>query len=59
MLLIEDGEIEHLGIPIKYTNEPGQVDFKLPELGEHSREIAIRLGYSDTEIKELFDDKVI
>ena len=59
MLLIEDGEIEHLGIPIKYTNEPGKVGFKLPEIGEHSREIAIRLGYSDTEIKELFDDKVI
>ena len=59
MLLVEDGDIEHLGIPIKYMNEPGNVDFKVPSLGEHSRDIAIRLGYSDAEIKELIDENVI
>ncbi len=59
MLLIEDGGIEHLGIPIKFSNEPGTVDFTVPTLGQHSREIAAALGYSDEEIEELVTDAVI
>ena len=59
MLLIEDGGIEHLGIPIKFSNEPGTVDFTVPTLGQHSREIAAALGYSDVEIEELVTDAVI
>ena len=59
MLLIEDGGIEHLGIPIKFSNEPGTVDFTVPTLGQHSREIAAALGYSDVEIEELVTDEVI
>lgn len=59
MLLLEDGGVEHLGIPIKFSNEPGTVDFKVPELGEHSREVAAALGYSDAEIDELFADGVL
>lgn len=59
MLLYEDRGIEHLGIPIKFANEPGEVDFHVPELGEHSREIAATLGYSDEEIEALVADEVI
>jgi crotonobetainyl-CoA:carnitine CoA-transferase CaiB-like acyl-CoA transferase len=59
MLLLENGEIEHLGIPIKFANEPGRADFKVPELGEHSRDIAASLGYGDTEIAQLVADGVI
>lgn len=59
MLLIEDGGIEHLGIPIKFSNEPGTVDFTVPTLGQHSREITAALGYSDVEIEELVTDAVI
>lgn len=59
MLLLEEGEIEHLGIPIKYTNEPGVVNFKVPDLGEHSRDIAMKLGYSEAEIQTLYDENVI
>jgi len=59
MLLIEDGGIEHLGIPIKFAVEPGRVDFAVPELGEHSREIAATLGYSETEIDQFAAENVI
>jgi crotonobetainyl-CoA:carnitine CoA-transferase CaiB-like acyl-CoA transferase len=59
MLLLEDGEIEHLGVPIKFAIEPGTVDFAVPELGQHSREIALALGYSDSEIEQLVAAKVI
>jgi crotonobetainyl-CoA:carnitine CoA-transferase CaiB-like acyl-CoA transferase len=44
---------DHLGIPIKYKNEPGSVDFKLHELGEHTSAILADLGYSAERIAEL------
>lgn len=59
MLLHETGGIEHLGIPIKFRDEPGRVDFKVPGLGEHSRELALGVGYTQAEIDELARDAVI
>ena len=59
MLLTDSDGVEHLGIPIKFQEEPGTVDFHVPELGEHSREIATALGYSETEIDTLEHEQVI
>ena len=59
MLLTDSDGVEHLGIPIKFQEEPGAVDFHVPELGEHSREIAAALGYSEAEIDTLKNDQVI
>ncbi len=40
-MLVRDGEGNlHIGIPIKFRNEPGRLDPTLPELGEHTEEIA-------------------
>jgi crotonobetainyl-CoA:carnitine CoA-transferase CaiB-like acyl-CoA transferase len=41
---------EHIGLPIKYQDEPGRIDFDLPEFGEHSEDILRGLGYSDAEL---------
>ena len=38
MLENELGE-EHLGIPIKFQNEPGVVNFVSPALGQHTSSI--------------------
>ena len=59
MLVTDDDGVEHLGIPIKFQNEPGILDFSVPDLGEHSHEIATSLGYSETEIQIMKDDRVI
>ena len=46
---------DHLGIPIKYRDEPGTVNFALPGVGEHTRDVLTGLGYSDADIAELRD----
>ncbi len=50
---------DHLGIPIKFAQEPGRIDFHVPALGEHSRAIARGLGYSGPEVEELIRNAVI
>lgn len=53
-MVIEDPDgHEHIGIPIKYRNEPGRVNFDAPGLGEHNQEVALALGYSEEEIARL------
>ncbi len=46
---------DHMGIPIKYTNEPGRVDFRLPQVGEHTDEILKTLGCDAVTLKALHD----
>ena len=53
-MIIEDSQgNEHIGIPIKFQNEPGEVNFAAPGLGEHNREVALSLGFSESEVDEM------
>ena len=49
---------EHLGIPIKFSDEPGEMRFDPPAHGEHSEEILRGLGYSDAELAAMKADGV-
>jgi crotonobetainyl-CoA:carnitine CoA-transferase CaiB-like acyl-CoA transferase len=50
-MVVEDARgWEHIGLPIKYEDEPGRIDFDLPDLGEHSEDILRNLGYTDAEL---------
>lgn len=53
MRLVDAQEHEHIGIPIKFTEEPGEVHFELPALGQHNEEILASLGYDAREIRAL------
>ncbi|HEY5637722.1 MAG TPA: CaiB/BaiF CoA-transferase family protein [Burkholderiales bacterium] len=44
---------DHLGVPIRFTHEPGRVKFDAPAHGEHSSEILRALRYSAQEIEAL------
>ena len=46
MVVEDDVGREHLGIPIKFLNEPGRIDFAAPEVGAHNEEIARSLGFT-------------
>jgi crotonobetainyl-CoA:carnitine CoA-transferase CaiB-like acyl-CoA transferase len=49
---------EHLGIPIRFAQEPGEIRFDPPAHGQHSEEILRGLGYSDAELAALKADGV-
>lgn len=53
MILEDESGHEHIGIPVKFLNEPGQVNFAAPGLGEHNHELARELGYSEAEVSSL------
>jgi crotonobetainyl-CoA:carnitine CoA-transferase CaiB-like acyl-CoA transferase len=50
MLVRDPDGVDHIGTPIKFTEEPGQLDFSLPTLGEHTRAVLQGAGYSDADI---------
>ena len=43
----------HLGIPLKFREEPGAVNMHAPALGEDSEEIALGLGFDADEVARL------
>ena len=44
---------DHMGIPIKFRNEPGGVQFGLAKVGEHTQSILTNLGCSPEELDTL------
>ena len=47
-----DGQT-HLGLPIKFANEPGAIVPNAPTLGQHSRSALAAVGYADAELDAL------
>ena len=45
MRVIDAAGLEHIGLPIKFANEPGRLNPALPRLGEHNDELLASLGY--------------
>ena len=50
MRLRDADGLEHIGLPVKFRDEPGQPRFTLPAIGEHNRLILRTLGYDDAAI---------
>jgi crotonobetainyl-CoA:carnitine CoA-transferase CaiB-like acyl-CoA transferase len=53
MVLEDRLGFEHIGLPIKFQDEPGRIDFALPELGQHSEAILRGLGYTAAELEAM------
>jgi crotonobetainyl-CoA:carnitine CoA-transferase CaiB-like acyl-CoA transferase len=53
------GPIRMAGLPIRFSDTPGQVTLPPPRLGEHSREILRALGFAEQEIDRLATEAVI
>ncbi|MDP6473350.1 MAG: CaiB/BaiF CoA-transferase family protein [Alphaproteobacteria bacterium] len=59
MLLRDADGNAHLGIPIKFRREPGEVNMQAPALGADSEEIALGLGLGPDEVARLKDKGVL
>ncbi len=51
--------LTHLGIPIKYSNEPGEVKAVAPKLGENTAEILSEAGFSAEQIDAMIGDGAV
>ena len=59
-MLLTDGQGNpHIGVPIKYAEEPAEPNLKLPGYGEHSVEIGKSLGMDEEALNELVKRGVI
>lgn len=59
MLLTDGAGNRHIGVPIKYRNEPSQPNLAIPGYGEHSREIGDSLGVDAATLDDLLQRGVI
>ena len=59
MRIKDDQGNDHIGIPIKFLNEPGKVHFQLPEVGQHTVSILDELGFDEREVKELSSSGIV
>lgn len=53
------GEMELFNMTAKFSKTPGYVDAPPPKLGEHTNELLHELKFSDDEIRQLKEEKVI
>ncbi|MCX5913331.1 MAG: CaiB/BaiF CoA-transferase family protein [Deltaproteobacteria bacterium] len=47
------GRVRQIGVPIKFSETPGEIRMPAPEIGEHSEEILGQLGFAQEEIDHL------
>lgn len=53
------GTIHNIGIPVKLSVTPGQIRTRAPLLGEHSAEVLLERGFSQSEVEELLAAEVV
>jgi crotonobetainyl-CoA:carnitine CoA-transferase CaiB-like acyl-CoA transferase len=53
------GTVKVIGMPVKFSETPGEVGSAAPRLGEHSAEILRDLGYAATDIERWHQEQVI
>jgi crotonobetainyl-CoA:carnitine CoA-transferase CaiB-like acyl-CoA transferase len=58
MIFEDERGWEHVGVPIKFTQEPGKPRLKWAQLGEHTEETLSGLGYGDADIAAMRDKGV-
>jgi len=53
------GRVRQIGVPIKFSETPGEIRTPAPEIGEHTEEILKGLGYTGEGIERLRKEGVI
>lgn len=53
------GEVLQFGLPLKFSSFEFEVEMPAPQLGEHTEQELLAIGYSEIEIKKLREIKII
>ncbi len=53
MIVEDERGWEHIGMPIKFKHEPGQLKFQFAKLGEHTEQVLARLGHDAAALAKL------
>ncbi len=53
------GRVKQIGVPIKFSETPGEIRDPAPEIGEHTEEILKDLGYTREQIVRFRKEGVI
>lgn len=53
------GKIKVTGIPIKFSETPGEILTAPPVLGQHTKEILAALGYTKEDIEKMYNDGIV
>jgi crotonobetainyl-CoA:carnitine CoA-transferase CaiB-like acyl-CoA transferase len=54
----EKGELKLLGTPVRLQGTPPTLQAFPPRLGQHTREVALELGYSEDELASMAENGV-
>ena len=53
------GPVQTIGFPVKFSETPAGIERGAPTLGQHTTEVLLELGYSDSDIGRLVADNVV
>ena len=53
MIVVDKSGNGHIGTPLKFREEPSNISFRAPDIGEHNEQIAKELGLDEKEINSL------
>jgi crotonobetainyl-CoA:carnitine CoA-transferase CaiB-like acyl-CoA transferase len=53
------GPVQTIGFPVKFSVTPAAIERGAPTLGQHTTEVLLDLGYSNSDIDRLADDDVV
>lgn len=54
-----EGEVETVGLPIKFSETPGKVRTGSPLYGQHTREVLLEAGFSSDELVDLLSEGAV
>jgi crotonobetainyl-CoA:carnitine CoA-transferase CaiB-like acyl-CoA transferase len=54
-----EGKIKQIGVPVKFSETPGEIRLPPPDHGEHTAEILRGLGYDNDQIEKMEEEGII
>ena len=54
-----EGDVETIGLPVKFSDTPGRVRSGAPVYGQHSREVLKEAGFDDAELSALLAEGAV